>query len=126
MKKVWSGFFLFRILLYIRSVIEKQPKMNTVSFKSNTFTVSQHAVERIQYRFEGINLQDAISRGKMVDRQNACKFGKVIENKINTMSMKYSSSARLIVNSFYNACFAVDVNTKVVITAMYLDGTWSE
>ena len=99
--------------------------MENVTYKNSTFKMSTHAIEQCNFRFKGVNVQDAIGRGKMVDSQNSNKYGQLVVNKMRTMSEKYSTSTRLIINTHFNTAFAVDINTKIVITALYLDGTWS-
>lgn len=100
--------------------------METITLKNKSYTVSYHAQQRIAQRFAGLDLQEALTRGKFVDHNNVRQFGKFMYNKLNTMRQQYSDTARIIVNQYHNLAVALDVKTNVIITAMYADGTWSE
>ena len=88
-----------------------------VQFKNRTLRVSDHAEERLVERFGSINLNDALSRGKVVTMQNVCKWPWLRKKLYNNLH----STVKFIVNPYYN--FQAVIDNGVLITVEYLDAS---
>ena len=109
----------------VLSINDNNKEMNNVTFQKRNLKMSDHAVERVSQRFGDLDLNAVFSRAKKLDHQNCMKFGQAMATKYRNMQSNYPGCS-LVVNEYFNAAFAVNLNTETVITAMYADGTWSD
>ena len=82
--------------------------------------VCQHLFDRLEEKFnlKG-KLHDSFSRSKEVTQQNSARFGKTIANRAYS-KIKYGTSQKLFVNTYFDQVYIVDVATKVLVTTYRL------
>lgn len=92
----------------------------TIKFRKMQLEVSNHAIERLQERFApGVNLQDAIGRGKILNQDNVCKYPWQRKSFMKTIN----TTIQYVVNPYYNFKAVIDYATKTLITVEYLDAS---